>query len=302
MTKQFKKKWKNYKLLLWLMPFMILVLLFSYVPLFGWVIAFFDYQPGRALSSEYFVGLKYFKMLFTDSINMGRVFKNTIIFASLAMATSIFPVMFAMALNDITNKKFSKTIQTITTLPNFISWVIVSVLAFTMFSSNGVVNDILMQFGIISKPTNVMGNSDAVYLFQTFLGLWKGLGWSSIVYLAAISGIPQELYEAASVDGATRFQKTIYITLPGVMETYIVLLLLSIGNFISVGFDQYFLFSNPAVMRNIEVIDLYVYRLGLLNKSYSYSTAIGMTKSLISLCMIFGANRIAKKVRGESIL
>lgn len=297
-----KKTWKHYKLLLWLLPFMLLVFLFSYVPLVGWIISFFEYKPGRELTADNFVGLKYFKLMFTDTVNMGRVFKNTVVFASLGLLTSVLPVIFAILLNEVTNKPFAKAIQTITTLPNFISWVIVSSLAFAMFSTNGILNNLLMSLGLISKPSNIMGDADAVYWFQTLLGVWKGLGWSSIVYLAAISGIPQELYESASVDGASRFQKAIHITVPSIMETYFVLLLLSIGNFISVGFDQYFLFQNPAVMKNIEVIDLYVYKLGLLNQNYSYSTAIGMIKSVISLSMLFLANKFAKKIRGEGII
>ena len=299
--KQYKKK-KNYKLLLWLLPFLVFVVLFSYVPLFGWSIAFFQYTPGSSLSAENFVGLKYFRQFFMDTVDMWRVIKNTLIFAVLGLVTMPLPMIFAILLNEVPHKGFSKFVQRITTFPNFISWVIVYSLAFSLFSTEGVINSILMGMGIISKPTNVLSSTSAVYWFQTCLGIWKGLGWSSIVYLAAISGIPQELYEAASVDGAGRFQQMLHVTLPGIAETFIVLLLLSIGNFISVGFDQYFIFQNPVTLKRLEVLDLYVYRLGLINKSYSYSTAIGMIKSLISLVMIFGTNQLAKKIRGNSII
>ena len=299
--KQYKKK-KNYKLLLWLLPFLVFVVLFSYVPLFGWSIAFFQYTPGSSLSAENFVGLKYFRQFFMDTVDMWRVIKNTLIFAVLGLVTMPLPMIFAILLNEVPHKGFSKFVPSITTFPNFISWVIVYSLAFSLFSTEGVINSILMGMGIISKPTNVLSSTSAVYWFQTCLGIWKGLGWSSIVYLAAISGIPQELYEAASVDGAGRFQQMLHVTLPGIAETFIVLLLLSIGNFISVGFDQYFIFQNPVTLKRLEVLDLYVYRLGLINKSYSYSTAIGMIKSLISLVMIFGTNQLAKKIRGNSII
>nr|WP_300843334.1 ABC transporter permease subunit [uncultured Acetatifactor sp.] len=299
--KQYKKK-KNYKLLLWLLPFLVFVVLFSYVPLFGWSIAFFQYTPGSSLSAENFVGLKYFRQFFMDTVDMWRVIKNTLIFAVLGLVTMPLPMIFAILLNEVPHKGFSKFVQSITTFPNFISWVIVYSLAFSLFSTEGVINSILMGMGIISKPTNVLSSTSAVYWFQTCLGIWKGLGWSSIVYLAAISGIPQELYEAASVDGAGRFQQMLHVTLPGIAETFIVLLLLSIGIFICVGFDQYFIFQNPVTLKRLEVLDLYVYRLGLINKSYSYSTAIGMIKSLISLVMIFGTNQLAKKIRGNSII
>ena len=281
---------------------MVFVLLFNYVPLFGWSIAFFQYTPGASLSAENFVGLKYFKQFFLDTVDMSRVIKNTLTFAVLNLITMPLPLIFALMLNEVPHKKFSKFVQSITTFPNFISWVIVYSLAFSLFSTEGVINSILMEMGLISKPTNVLSNASAAYLFQTSLGIWKGLGWGSIVYLAAISGISQELYEAAAVDGAGRFRQMIHVTLPGIAETFIVLLLLSIGNFISVGFDQYFIFQNPVTLKKLEVLDLYVYRLGLINKSYSYSTAIGMIKSAISLVMIFGTNQLAKKIRGNTII
>lgn len=299
--KKYKKK-KNYKLLLWLLPFMVFVLLFSYVPLFGWSISFFQYTPGSSLSADNFVGLKYFKQFFLDTVDMWRVIKNTLIFAVLNLIVMPLPLVFAILLNEVPHKGYSKFVQSITTFPNFISWVIVYSLAFSLFSTDGVINSILMGLGVISKPTNVLSSASSVYWFQTCLGIWKSLGWSSIVYLAAISGIPQELYEAASVDGAGRFQQMLHVTLPGIAETFIVLLLLSIGNFISVGFDQYFIFQNPVTLKKLEVLDLYVYRLGLINKSYSYSTAIGMIKSVISLVMIFGTNQLAKKIRGNTII
>lgn len=297
-----KKEKKDYRLLFWALPFMVFVLLFSYVPLFGWSIAFFQYHPGAVLSADTFVGLKYFKQFFTDTIDMWRVIKNTLIFACLNLLITPLPVLFAIQLNEVKHRSYSKFVQSITTFPNFISWVIVYSLAFSIFSTDGVMNTILMNLGVIDRATNVLSDANAVYWFQTCLNIWKGLGWSSIVYLAAISGIPQELYEAAAVDGAGRFRQVLHITIPGIAETFIVLLLLSIGNFISVGFDQYFIFQNPVTLKNLEVLDLYVYRLGLINQNYSYSTAIGMVKSVISLVMIFGANQLAKKVRGSTII
>lgn len=296
------RKGKRFELLFLLLPFMLLVFLFSYVPLFGWAISFFEYKPGSPLNADTFVGLKYFVKFFSDNIDMWRVLRNTLIFASLNLATCILPMIFAILLNEVKSRKYAKVVQSITTFPNFISWVIVYSLAFALFSTDGVINSIMLNLGVIDKATNVLADAKAVYWFQTCMSIWKTLGWSSIVYLAAISGIQQDLYEAAAVDGAGRLRQAIHITLPGIMETFIVLLLLSIGNFISVGFDQYFIFQNPVTLRNIEVLDLYVYRLGLINKNYSYSTAIGIVKSFISIVMIFGANMLAKKVRGSSII
>ena len=296
------KEKKDYRLLLWVLPFMVFVLLFNYVPLFGWSIAFFQYQPGSMLSADTFMGLKYFQQFFTDTIDMWRVIKNTLIFACLNLLITPLPVVFAIMLNEVRHRSYAKFVQSITTFPNFISWVIVYSLAFSLFSTDGVINTILMNLGIIDRATNVLSDADAVYWFQMCLNIWKSLGWNSIVYLAAISGISQELYEAAAVDGAGRFRQILHITVPGIAETFVVLLLLSIGNFFSVGFDQYFIFQNPVTLKNLEVLDLYVYRLGLVNQSYSYSTAIGMVKSVISLVMIFGANQLAKKIRGSAII
>lgn len=188
-NRRINKRKKNYKLLLWLLPFMIPVVLFSYVPLFGWVIAFFEYRPGSMLSSANFVGLKYFRQFLTDTIDMSRVIKNTLIFASLGLATSVLPMVFAILLNEVRSRRYARTVQSITTFPNFISWVIVYSMAFAIFSTDGVLNQILMGLGLTESPTNLLADVKAVYWFQTLLSVWKSLGWGSIVYLAAISGI-----------------------------------------------------------------------------------------------------------------
>lgn len=292
----------KYQLAFMALPFMILLFMFAYVPILGWILAFFEYSPGIPLFQNEFVGLKNFVLLFSDSVDMLRVMKNTIIFALLSMLITPLPMFFAILLNEITSSRYKRIVQTFSTLPHFISYVIIYSLAFAVFSTDGVMNLFLIKLGIISEPTNVLGNGDAVYWFQTLISVWKGIGWGSIVYLAAIVAIPKELYESAHIDGANKFHTAIYITLPNLMNTYIVLLILQIGNFINVGFERFLLFRNPVTLRNIEVLDLYVYKLGLINQDYSYSTAIGIFKSLVSLILIFGANKLAKKVRGYGII
>ncbi|MDI9521501.1 MAG: ABC transporter permease subunit [Bacillota bacterium] len=299
---QIKPRKKQYQLLLMAAPFLLLVLLFSYVPLFGWSFSLFNYRPGISLLESKFVGFKYFQMFLTDKYDMYRVMKNTVIFALIGYLVSPLPMIFAIMLNEVKHAKYKKAVQTISTMPNFVSWVIVYSLMFTIFSTDGVFNDIMMNLGLISSPTNVLADKDAVYWFQTLLGQWKNLGWSSIIYLAAIAGIDQEMYEAASIDGATRFQSILHITIPSLMPTFIVLLLLSIGNFVNVGFDQYFVFKNNVTAANIEVLDLYVYRIGLMNSDYSYGVAIGIMKSFVSIALLFIANTLSKKVRGTSIV
>ena len=292
---------KKMQLLFMALPLMALVILFSYVPLFGWIYSLFDYRPGISLWKCDFVGLEYFKLFLTDKYDMYRVMKNTIVFALIGYLVSPLPMLFAILLNEVKCAPYKKVVQTISTMPNFVSWVIVYSLMFTIFSTDGLFNEILMSMGLIERPTNVLADASAVYWFQTLLGQWKNLGWSSIVYLAAISGIDQEMYEAASIDGANRLQSTWHITIPSLMPTYIVLLLLSIGNFVSVGFDQYFVFKNNVTSVNIEVLDVYVYRIGLMNADYSYGVAIGIMKSVVSITLLFIANFISKKVRGNSI-
>lgn len=297
------KKRLNYKLLLMALPFLTLVVMFHYLPLVGWLYAFYDYIPGIPLFECEFVGLKFFRLLFTDPSTV-RVMKNTLIFAGLSILLSPLPMLFAIALNEIGSSRMRRIIQTFTTLPHFISMVIVFSLAFAIFSSDGLLNALLRLLGADINPAtayNVMGDGDAVYWFQTALGLWKGLGWNSIVYLAAIAGVDQTLYDAAMVDGAGRLRCAIHVTLPAMVETYFVLLILSIGNFLNTGFEQYFLFKNPMTGPNIEVLDLYVYRIGLANADYSYGIAIGIMKFIVSTVLLCFANGFAKKVRGSSV-
>ena len=293
---------RGYQLLLMAVPLMLIVLLFNYMPLCGWIYAFFDYKPGVPLFQNDFVGLKYFRLFLTDPIDMMRVMKNTVVFALIGYALSPLPMVFAILLNEVRSTRYKRLVQTVTTIPNFVSWIIVFSLAFSIFSSDGLLNDLLRKLGLTKAPTMVMSDANSVYWFQTVLSQWKGLGWSAVIYLAAITGIEQDLYEAAAIDGANRFQSAIHITVPGLMPTFLVLFILSIGNFVNVGFEQYFVFKNPATSVNIEVLDLYVYRIGMSNHDYSYGVAIGIMKSFISIVLIFIANKIAKKVRGTSII
>ncbi len=291
-----KKQWS----LFWIcLPFMIMTFMFSYVPIAGWIISFFDYKAGRPLFDCTFVGLKYFKLFFTDK-QVIQVIKNTLIFSAISFVLTPLPMLFAIMLNEVKATKFRKMAQTVTTLPNFISMVIVYSLFFAIFSTDGVLNEVLKMLGS-DKQTNLLMNKDIVYLFQTCVSQWKGLGWSAIIYIAAVAGIDQELYEAASIDGAGRFKSAIHITLPGLMPTFITLLMLGISNLINTGYEQYFVFKNSVVYDKIEVLDLYIYKQGLQLFDYSYSTAVGMIKSAISVVLLTAANVLSKKVRGNSI-
>ena len=292
-------------LLLMVTPFVLFVFAFSYVPLLGWILAFFNYRPGIPLHMTPFVGLKYFLILFSEGgTDLIRVMANTLVFSFLGILLSPLPVVFAILLNEVRSTHFKKLIQTTTTLPNFISWVLVFSLTFSMFSSEGMLNTLLVRLHPSSEPIEVLGNIDLVYFFQTALVIWKTLGWSSIIYLAGISGIDSELYDAAKVDGAGRIRTIMHITVPGISATYIVLLLLQISNLLAAGggLDQYLVFYNSLVADKIEVLDYYVYRLGIVTQDYSYATAIGMLKSFVSILLLFCVNFISKRARGTNII
>lgn len=297
-------RFKKYDISLFLLalPLLALVIVFNYLPLYGWIYSFFKYQPGVPLINTEFVGFKYFAMIFARGNDSVNAIKNTLIFSFLGMLVSPLPIIFAIMLSEVRNSKFSRVIQTVTSFPNFISWVLVYSVFFSLFSNEGLINEILINLGITKEAVNVLANENIVYTFQTFASVWKNLGWNAIIYIAAISSIDQELYCAAEVDGAGRFGKIIHITVPGIMSTYVVLLLLAVGSMLNNGFEQYYVFKNPIIASRIEVLDTYIYRVGLGNAQYAYSTAVGMFKSVVSIILLFSVNFISKKVRDESII
>jgi putative aldouronate transport system permease protein len=298
-------KQREFRLFLMVLPFMILVFLLSYLPLRGWLYAFYNYKPGLPLGPENFVGFGNFQKIATDSYAVAdiiRVLRNTFGMSLLGIVTSPLPLIFAVFLSEIKLMPFRKTVQTLTTIPNFISWVLVYSVAYAIFSvDDGFLNRLLIQLGLIDNGFPFLTQSNHVWLTMWAWGTWKSLGWSSIIYIAAITSIDQELYEAARVDGAGRFMCMWHITLPGLLPTYFVLLILSIANFINNGMEQYYIFQNPMNKSAIEVLDLYVYNQGIGGINYSYSIAIGMLKSVVSLILLFIANRGSKLVREESI-
>ncbi|MDG0814004.1 ABC transporter permease [Cohnella rhizosphaerae] len=298
------KRKQGWTLLLLALPFIAVVFVFYYVPLFGWVYGFFDYKPGIPLNRSEFVGLKYLRIAFTEQeMDLARVLKNSLALSFLGILVSPLYVAFAILLNEMRGKLLRKWVQVTTTLPNFISWVLVYSVFYVFFAvSDGVVNNVLIKLEWLARPFNFLGNSEIAWGFQTLVGLWKGLGWGAIIYLAAIAGIDQELYDAAKVDGAGRFRTIWHITVPGIMPTFVVLLLLNVSNMLNNGFEQYYVFYNALVADKLDVIDYYVYRVGLENNDFSYSTVLGMFKTIVSVVVLFTVNGIAKRIRGESII
>ena len=300
-----RKKLRGIKYLLLAVPFLIYVFAFSYVPLVGWIYSVFDYKIGQTFldfGSMVFVGLGNFQKLFTERSEVLRVLRNTLALSALGLLATPVPVVFAIMFNEIKNSKFKKIVQTATTLPNFISWIIVYGVAFAFFSVNGFVSVLMQKIGIQPPVMGILGDVDHTWVLQWILGIWKSFGWSAIIYIAAITGIDSELYDAAKVDGANKLQSILHITIPGIMPTYVVMFLLAVSNILSNGFDQYFMFYNPMVADKIEVLDYYVYKVGFYINDYSYSITLGMLKSILGIVLLFTANALSKKIRGESIV
>lgn len=296
---------EKYQLFVMLLPFLLLVFVFSYLPLLGWRYAFYAYRPGFPLEKCEYVGWYWFESIFSNSYQVAeisRVMVNTLAISGLGLLLNCVAPIFAILLNEIHKKWYRKTVQVLTTLPNFISWVLVYAVAFAMFNvNNGFFNQVLLSLGWIDKPANVLASDKNVWVTMTLWSAWKSLGWSSILYLAAIAGLDQELYEAAKVDGANRFQQILHITLPGISPTFLVLLVMSIANLINNGMDQYYVFQNALNKSSIEVLDLYVYNISLGGGNFSFGTAVSMLKSVISLTLLLIANGAAKLIRGSSI-
>ena len=297
------KKMERYKLFLYVLPCLIFIFIFKYLPLWGWSYAFFQYKPGRSLFSCKFVGWQNFTALFGNPVmrsNLLRVLRNTFGIQFLNYLLMPLPMLFAIFLSEIKSSKFQKAVQTLTTLPHFISWVIMFSLATSLFGGSGVINSVLSQMGV-EQGLNILTTDQHVWLIQALLNLWKSLGWNAIIYFAAITGIDQSVYEAAMVDGASRWQKIRYITIPLLIPTFFVLLIMSIGNFLNSGIDQFLAFGNAMNKEYIEVLDLYVYNLGIGNGQISFSVAVGMMKSIVAVVLFAIANFASKKIRGTSV-
>lgn len=292
------------KLLALALPIVGFVIVFSYVPMFGWSYAFVDYIPGIPVFEQSFAGLKYFRMLFSGGGDFINVMRNTLVMSFLVIFTMPVPVIFAIMLSRLRSIALSRFVQTVSSLPYFVSFILIYALFFVMFSSeDGVINRLLMSFGWISEPANLLGNSDIAWIVQTFVCLFKNTGYTAIIYIAAISGIDTQLYDAADVDGAGEFQKIWHITLPGISSTFFVMLLLSIAGMLTgAGFEQYFVFQNPLVIEKLEVLDTYTYKIGLTMNEYSFATAVGIFKSVVSITLLFSANLLSKKVMGRPII
>ncbi len=300
-----KKRARSYIEFLYILPFLALVAIFSYYPLYGWVYAFFDYRPPFPLTMENFVGFKWFISMVDNSTKitqLWKVLRNTFAISGLSLGFSWFPMVFAVFLNEIRSKRYRKFVQTVTTLPNFISWVLVYSIAYSVLSSTGAVNSVLMNLGLIDTPQMFLQSSENVW-FKMWLWLtWKNAGWAAIMYIAAISGIDEQLNEAARIDGASKLQIIWHITFPSLLPTYFVLVMLNLANFLSNGMEQFYVFQNAFNKEYIQVLDLYVYNLAMGGGGYSLSVAISIFKSFVSVLLLAGTNKLSKLTRGEGFI
>lgn len=288
------KKYLPFYLIL-LLP-LLQVLIFNYLPIYGIQIAFKDFKMKRGIWGSEWVGLKHVEKMFHDSA-FYRVLGNTLRLSFLNMIT-VFPltIVFALMMNEVGNSKFKRVTQTVTYLPHFLSWVVVGGFVYQILSpSHGAVNAILLNLGIIDKPVYFMIQSkmfDPIYIISC---VWKELGWGIVIYLAAIAGIDPSLYESAVIDGAGRFQMVMHITLPCILPTITTMLILRMGSLISVGFDPIFNLYNEGTYEVADVISTYVYRRGMLDMKYDYTTAVGLFQNVVSFCLVMGGNWLAKR-------
>lgn len=300
-----KITWKEIKrqkfLLICSALFVIYGIMFYYLPLGGWIMAFQNYKPKDGLLHSAFVGLDKFKFLFTDAVFL-RVIRNTLAMGVLNLVTSfIMAIVFAILLNEIASRIWKKSVQTISYLPHFLSWIIVTGIMHDALSTTGIINEILMKLHLINTEINFFAHQEYFWPIVAFANLWKETGWNAIIYLAAITAIDPCLYEAASIDGAGRWAKIRYITLPGIKSTIMILLLMNVGNVLNAGFEVQYLLGNGLVQNVSQTIDIYVLKWGISQNDYSLGTAAGIFKSVVSIILIIIANQLAKGAGEERL-
>lgn len=284
-------------------PIVIWLFVFAYIPIFGWAYAFIKFVPGKTLFDSEFVGIKYFVQMFQDP-RFYSALQNTVIMAALSIIFSgfVFPIIFALLLNEVKGMAFKRLVQTVSYLPYFVSWVVVAGMFLQFLSpQNGMVNEILLSLHLIKEPINFIGIPKYFYTIITSATVWKSLGWNAIIYISAMAGIDQELYEAAAVDGAGRMRKIWNITLPSIKPTIIILLIMNIGGLVNGGFESQLLFSNGLNSSKAEVLNLYVLNYGIGLMRFSFGTAVGIFMSFISFGLVIVANFISKRTTEQAL-
>ena len=282
---------------LWLLciPIIAWVLLFCYYPMYGLSMAFVNYTPGKEIWQCPPVGLKYFNKFLLGK-EFPRLLRNTLAMSGLGMTIGfVFPILFAFMLNEMGNLKVKKFVQTASYLPHFISWVVAGAMVTQLLATDGVVNDFLIGAGLTTARISFLQKGEWYWGLYTIVNIWKGLGWSSIIYLSAMAGVDEELYQAGSIDGLGRLGLAVHITLPSILPTIVLLWIMGVGNILSAGFDQHLIIGNPLTQKYWDVIDTYSYRYGVQEGYYSMGTAVSLMKSLVGFILVLITNAIARR-------
>lgn len=295
--------WQNIKkhrsLYLMIIPIVLYYLIFCYYPMYGAQIAFRDYSPKKGIVGSPWVGFKHF-LDFFKSVYFERLIRNTL---SINLKNLIFgfpaPIIFALLLNEVRWTKFKRTVQTVSYMPHFISTVVIAGMVLQFTATDGFITQIMMLFGYPKQ--NLMLNPDLFQPIYVISDIWQSVGWGSIIYISAVSGINGELYEAARMDGAGRWKQMLHVTLPGILPTIITMFVMRVGNMMNLGFEKIFLLYNSSIYETADVISTYVYRKGLVDQSYSFSTAVGLFNSAINLLLLFAANKLCKRLTDYSL-
>ncbi|MGG4553432.1 ABC transporter permease [Paenibacillus humicus] len=283
-------------------PLLAYIVLFAYVPIWGWTMAFQDYKPARSFSDQKWVGFKHFEFLFKDDSFL-QVLRNTLAMSIINLILGFTTaIILALLLNEIKKIFWKRTVQTISYLPHFLSWIIVTGIVATSLASDGIVNDVLLKLNLIKEPIQWLSEGKYFWGIVGASHVWKEVGWNTIIYLAAMSAIDPALYEAADIDGASRYKKMLHITLPGIKPTIIILLIMSIGHILEAGFEVQYLLGNGLVLDWSQTIDIFVLKYGLAQGNYSLATAAGIFKTVVSVTMLLFANWMAKRLGEERLL
>ncbi|HGK0873724.1 TPA: ABC transporter permease [Streptococcus pneumoniae] len=291
---------KYWILYLMMIPATVLLILFTYGPMYGIIMAFQDFTVFKGYTGSPFVGLKHFQRLFSDPL-FYRLFKNTFMVGVLDFLFSFpAPLIFALILNEVRKVRFKSVVQSISYLPHFIPLVVMVGIIFELFGSYGIINSLLSSLGM--EPISFFTKSEWFLPLYIGSGVWKTIGWGSIIYMGALTNIDSTLYEAADMDGANRWHKMWHVTLPSLRPTVVTLLILNAGGIMQVGFEKVFLMSSPATYEVSDVLSTYVYRQGILNSDFSYSAAVGLFNNIVALLFVLLANKIAKKLGEEGIV
>ncbi|NNJ29743.1 ABC transporter permease [Lacrimispora defluvii] len=304
-VKKERINWKEIKkqkvLLLLSAGYVIYGFIFCYLPLAGWLMAFENYKPKAGFFHSEFIGLAKFRQLFLDD-GFIHVIRNTLAMGVINLVTTmVAAIMFAILLNEVKSQGGKKVVQTISYLPHFLSWIIVTGILHDALSGTGIVNDLLLRFHLLKEPLNFFAYPKYFWWIVAFANVWKETGWNAIIYLASITAIDTSLYEAAAIDGAGRWARIKYITLPGIKPTIIILLLMNAGNVLNAGFEVQYLLGNGLVQSVSQTIDIYVLKWGISQGDYSLGTAAGIFKSVVSISIILIANEMAKRAGEERL-